>query len=369
MKILFVITRSDTVGGAQVHVRDLAKSLIQEGHDILVITGGQGYYNRYLEKSGIASISCATLSNKIKPVDEAKTLFFIKKIIHQFQPDLVSTHSSKAGILGRLAANLANKPCLFTAHGWAFTQGVPEPSRSIYQILERLTEPLADKIICVSEYDRQIAISSGMSPERLLTVRNGMPDIPNELRANTVDSNLIRIVMIARFDKQKDHLTLINALQNLSEVHLDLVGDGPKLADIKTYVSQKNMSDRVKFLGYCDRPEEILAKAQIFTLISHWEGFPRTILEAMRAGLPVVASNVGGVSEAIIDGVNGYCVPRGDVNILQERLEQVVTNTQLRIEMSKNSRQIYESNFKFSRMLEETLDVYETVLKKYNMGR
>jgi glycosyltransferase involved in cell wall biosynthesis len=168
--------------------------------------------------------------------------------------------------------------------------------------------------------------------------------------------------MVARFDRQKDHLTLIKAFQNLLGAQLYLVGDGPKLEEVKSLVKQLGIADRVQFFGYCDKVAEILAQVQIFTLISHWEGFPRSIIEAMRAGLPVVASNVGGVAEAVVDGVTGYCVPRGDVDLLQNRLSTLIYNAELRSEMGSRGRQRYESEFTFQRMFEQTFQVYEKVL-------
>ncbi|MEM6837209.1 MAG: glycosyltransferase, partial [Cyanobacteria bacterium P01_C01_bin.120] len=104
------------------------------------------------------------------------------------------------------------------------------------------------------------------------------------------------------------------------------------------------------------------AKAQIFALISHWEGFPRTILEAMRAGLPVVASRVGGVAEAVIDGETGFCVARQDVETLRKRLARLVLEPQLRLRMGQAARRRYEANFTFQQMYAKTCQVYEHVL-------
>lgn len=362
MKILFIITRADTVGGAQVHVRDLAISLNQKGHQVLVITGVFGPYNTVLKNNGVETIACDAFIQKISPFQDWQTLRFLIKTIRDFKPDIVSTHSSKAGILGRLACKLTNTPRIFTAHGWAFTEGVPEPSRSIYQLIEKLTEPLADKIICVSDRDRIIGINSGMKPDKLLTVHNGMPEVSNELKANQDCSDAVKIVMVARFDKQKDHLTLIKAFQTISGAQLNLVGDGPNLEEIKNYVNQIGIAERVNFLGFRNNIAEILAQAHIFTLVSNWEGFPRTIIEAMRAGLPVVASDVGGVAEAVIDGSNGYLIPRGDVEVLRNRLQKLVKDEKLRREMGYLARQRYESEFTFQHMFEKTFDVYEKVL-------
>ena len=368
IKILFIITRADSVGGAQIHVRDIARHLKSADHQVLVVTGIKGAYTDALREDDIDYISCQYFEKNINLIKDWQTLNFLKEIIEQFQPDVISTHSSKAGILGRLVAKMTNIPCIFTAHGWAFTGGVPEPSRTIYQWLEKMAEPLANKIICVSEHDRLIGIKTGMQPDRLLTIHNGKLDVSQELRANPSKANPVRIVMVARFDKQKDHVTLLKAFKNIPEAHLDLVGDGPNLKQIKTLANDLEIAERVNFLGFRNNTNvaEVLAEAQIFTLISNWEGFPSTTIEAMRAGLPVIISDVGGASEAVIEGVTGYTIPRGDVNTLHQRLLELVTNSQLRVKMGSEGRKRYEAEFTFERMFDKTFRVHEEFIIERN---
>lgn len=368
MKLLFVITRADTLGGAQVHVRDLAKALMQANHSVLVVTGAEGLYSDVLKKNRIELLTCSSLQRNINLLKDWQALRFLIRIIRQFQPDIISTHSSKAGILGRIAAKITNTPCIFTAHGWAFTQGVPEPTRSVYQWLEKLAEPLAQRIICVSAYDRLIGLETGMDTNRILNIHNGMPDIPNQLRANPLKNNPVRIVMVARFDKQKDHVTLLKAFHKIPDAQLNLVGDGPSLEAIKALAVNLKINERVNFLGYCTNVAEILAQAQVFLLISNWEGFPRTTIEAMRAGLPVIVSNVGGAAEAVIEGVTGYSVPPANIDALHKRLQELVSNAELRKKMGEQGRKQYEAELTFTKMFERTLQVYEQVLAESQKG-
>jgi len=372
MKLLFVITRADTVGGAQVHVRDLAKAskaLKDKVAKVLVVTGSKGLYTEELEKLEIDYISLNSLQRKLSLVQDWHALNFLQQTIREFKPDVISTHSSKAGILGRVAAKITNTPCIFTAHGWAFTGGVPEPSRTIYQWLERIAAPLADRIICVSEHDRAIGIQNGMEPHLIQRIYNGMPDISPQLRANPSQGNPVRIVMIARFDRQKDHVTLLEAFKEISGAELDLVGDGPNLEAIKTLAAKLSVTNRVNFLGYSSNVASVLKTAHIFTLISNWEGFPITTIEAMRAGLPVVVSKVGGAWEAVIEGVTGYSVERGDVQSLHQRLLQLVSDAELRRKMGNEGRKRYEAQFTFGKMFESTVKVYEQVLAERKINQ
>ncbi|WP_019507056.1 glycosyltransferase family 4 protein [Pleurocapsa sp. PCC 7319] len=361
MNILFVITRADAIGGAQVHVQDLAIALQEEQHKVLVLTGQKGIYNEILRQAGIESISCEYLQRKINPVADGKSFRYILHIIDLFKPDLIAAHSSKAGILGRLASKLTKVPCVFTAHGWSFTPGIPEPSRTIFRWLERLMVPLTEKVICVSEFDRQIGFTAGMNPQQLLTVHNGMKDVVPILRANPAKSDPIKIAMVARFDEPKDHSTLIKAVQDL-DAQLILVGDGPNLPIIRQHVEQLGITKKVAFLGFRQDVAKILAEVQIFTLISKFEALPCTIIEAMRAGLPVVVSDVGGVKEIVIDNETGYVIPRNDTEKLRQKLSYLIDNDQERSRMGKLARQKYESELTFKHMYDRTLTVYQEIV-------
>ncbi len=361
MNILFVITRADAIGGAQVHVKDLAIALQSDRHKVLVLTGESGIYNDDLRDAGIESVSCEYLQKQINPIADGKSFRYILNVIDLFKPDLIAAHSSKTGILGRLASQITKVPCIFTAHGWSFTTGIPEPNRTIYRWLEKLTASLADKIICVSEYDRQIGLKAGMNSQQLLTVHNGMKDVSPQLRANPAESDPVKIAMVARFDRQKDHATLIEAFKDVN-AELILVGDGPSLVKTKQKVEQLGISHKVSFLGFRQDIAEILAQVQVYALISNWEGLPCTIIEAMRAGLPVIASDVGGVKEIVLEGQTGYLVPRGDIQGLRQKLNYLIGNEPARISMGIMGRQKYESQLTFKHMYEQTLTAYQEVI-------
>jgi glycosyltransferase involved in cell wall biosynthesis len=362
MKLIFLVTRADTIAGNQVHILELAKMFRTHSHEILVVTGAQGMFTEALHRLEISTLACNSLQRAINPLKDWQALIELRQIIKKFQPDIVAAHSSKAGVLGRLACKLTGVPCVFTAHGWAFTEGVSQSSRKIYQFLERLLEPLASQIICVSEYDRSIGLKAGMDTRRLITIHNGMSDIPDSLRADASGVSPVKIVMIARFAEQKDYRTLLQACQPIANIQLDLVGDGPQLDEMKDLATTLGMTDRINFRGFRKDIPEILAQAHIFALISNWEGFPITTLEAMRAGLPIVISDVGGSTEAITEGETGYCIPRGGVMTLRSRLSELVADSNLRLKMGRAARQRYESEFVVENMFRQTLAVYEKVI-------
>jgi glycosyltransferase involved in cell wall biosynthesis len=187
--------------------------------------------------------------------------------------------------------------------------------------------------------------------------------MPVDVRATkTPDAERdIRILMVARFEEQKDHELLLKALSDVSDRswRLTLVGDGPKKRMCEELANELGVASRVDFVGYSDKVADYLAEADLFALITHWEGFPRSILEAMRSGLPVVVSDVGGCSESVLDGVNGRVVPHGDRQKLTEALSQLITEHELRREMKVQARRLYEERFTFEIMYKRYVDVYE----------
>src|SRR5260370_14237234 len=321
MRSVYVVTRSDSIGGAHVHVHDLAAALRTAGHQTIVLSGQRGPFGEELAAEGIPHYPLRHLVRPIHPWHDAAALFEIQAYLRWLRPDLVSAHSSKAGWLCRLVGVTLGIPTVFTAHGWAFTTGVPPGAARLYRWAERLTAGLADRIITVSEYDHQLALRYGVVPAaKLVTVHNGMPDIPPADRADPGRSPP-RLVTIARLEPQKDHSTLLRALAQLQATawELDVIGDGPLRSQAAALATELGISHRVRFLGARRDIATQLAQHQLFALISHWEGFPRSILEAMRAGLPGVASDVGGVRESVSEGETGFLVPREDIAGLRAR--------------------------------------------------
>lgn len=364
LRIAYIVTTASPIGGAQIHVRDLAAAVQAQAHSPSVITSGSGPFIDDLRTLGIPVRVLPHLAVPIHPWRDLRALREIRTALAELRPDLLATHSSKAGILGRIAGRSLRVPVVFTVHGWAFTPGVSPSHAAVYRQVERLVGPLASKIITVSEFDRQLGLAAGIAGEdRLVTVHNGMPDLPTSLRADPGRSP-VRLVMVARFGAQKDHPTLFQALARLQALdwELDLIGDGPLMEERKSLAANLGLGGRIHFLGQRTDVERILSGAQVSLLATNWEGFPLSILESMRAGLPVVASAVGGVSESVRDDVNGYLVPRGDVDLLRDRIERLLKSPALRVGMGTAGRARFEQEFTLAHSVNRTLAVYRDVL-------
>lgn len=365
MKITVVITRADVIGGASVHVLDLAKGLQESGHTVEVLVGGSGVFINKAKAIGINCTSLKYLRRDISILNDFLGFFELRKELSLNKPDIVHLHSTKAGVLGRLAANAADVPSVFTAHGWAFTDGIPPLRRFFYLQIERLMALFTNKVITVSDFDKKLALRLGVGNEALITtVHNGIPSYP--VVRKDFKNDVIKMIMVARFDNQKDHQTLINAISRVecNNWHLELVGDGPLLDGIVKHVESLGLSGKVSFSGSCDDVATRLLQSDVFLLISNWEGLPLTILEAMRAGLPVIASSVGGVSEAVAHGSTGVLVPRGDVHALAESITLMLENESFRLSCGHAGRVKFDAEFVFDVMLEKTESIYREVLNK-----
>ena len=365
MKIAYIVTRADPIGGVQIHIKDLAAAVQAEGHEVTVFAGGTGPFIDVLRAQGTPTVVLRHLTVPINPLEDLQALREIRTVLSDLHPDLVALHSAKASVLGRLVARSLGIPSILTAHGWTFTPGFPRLQGAIYRRIERLVGPLTSKIIAVSEFDRRLGLDAGIvSEDRIVTVHNGIPDVPPLSRADP-SRTPPRLIMVARFSAQKDHPTLLRALAGIdSPWEIDLVGDGPLMEQMKSLAAELGIESRIRFLGQRLEVDQLLAQAQVSVLATNWEGFPLSILESMRAGLPVIASAVGGIEEAVIDEETGYLVPRGDVIRLRERIEGLLTAPLLRTRMGFSARNRYEQQFTLDVSVKKTLAVYEEVVAK-----
>ncbi len=360
LHIAYVITQSDSIGGASIHVRDLASAMLEEGHQVEVLVGGNGPFCEMLRERHVLVISIPHLVRQINLLWDWMAYEEIKKVLKELKPDIVHAHSSKAGVLGRYAAASLGIPSLFTAHGFSFTEGIHPLKRRIYKWVEKAAARRGNGIIAVSEYDRQLAIREGVCrPDQIVTIHNGIPDIPPELMADP-SIQPPRLVMVARFDKQKNHRLLLEALSKLQEFpwHLELIGDGPLRGEMVNLAKRLGMESRVTFSGSCNDVAERLAKCQLFLLISNWEGLPLTIIEAMRAGLPVVCSDVGGCKELVSNGVNGKIVDSMEKSQLVSVLKHRILDSSFRVKAGRKARGIFEINHAHCLMVEKVLNLY-----------
>ncbi len=304
MRVLMFITKSEQ-GGAQTHVAQLAHWLVEHGHEVLVMSAPGGWLASEVERRGGWFVPNENLGNSANPLRLWRSGRRLLRTVHECKPDLVACHSTMAGLIGRLAMR-GHIPTIFTAHGWGFTQGAPVLRRLVLPFLERIAGRFSSKIICVSRNDLELAQSHHIVPDgKLAQIYNGI-EISRSLDSAPVgrsardDTNSTNIFFVGRLASPKDPFMLVEAFANLpreiqNRAGITIIGDGPDRKRLETLIQKLGLQDHVELAGSLPR-EQVLAmlrnEADLFVLLSRWEGFPYSILEAMAAGVPVIASRV-----------------------------------------------------------------------------
>jgi glycosyltransferase involved in cell wall biosynthesis len=364
MKIAHVLTRGDVLGGAQSHVRELSLELRRLGHEVTVITGAPGIFTDQLRQAEIPWLQVKSLVRPLRPHRDLAAFVQLWSVLRQLKPDLVCAHTAKAGSLGRAAARLHNIPSIFTPHGWSMFDRNSLKWNPLFCWTERLAGRLGTRVINVCEFEREFAQQMRVCPANALeVVHNGIAEI-SMTRLRPIDTQPPLIVMVARFASQKDHATLLHALSGLlcMEWSLLLVGTGELEPQVIAQVAALGLSDRVRILPAETNVGRLLMEAQIYVLSTHFEALPISILEAMRAGLPVVATDVGGISESVREGETGLLTRYGDVDGLRDVLARVIADPALRQALGSAGHQLWSTQFTASKMAARTVEVYKRAL-------
>jgi glycosyltransferase involved in cell wall biosynthesis len=301
----------------------------------------------------------------LHPAHDALGILELAALMRRERPDIVHANSSKAGVLGRLAAALVGVPVrIFTAHGWAFMASSGAAS-SLYRWADRLMAPLTSVTICVAQREREAGLAARTCrAERTVVIPTAVdagerPQPRPERRAPV-------IVAVGRLAEPKDPLTLVRALARVrtSAFAARIVGDGPERPALEAEIRVAGLGRTVELTGERRDVPELLREADLFVLSSRSEGAPLSILEAMAAGLPVVASAVGGVPEIVDDGTTGLLVPPGDPAALAAALERVLADAALRTRMGAAGWDRVRDRFDLAQLRRAHVEVYERELAR-----
>jgi glycosyltransferase involved in cell wall biosynthesis len=365
-RVLLLITLAE-VGGAQTYLTTLLPALA-ERFDVAVAAHGSGPVRTAAEEAGVRFIALRHVRRPVNPWRDLAGFLELTRLLRHERPDIVHANSSKAGVLGRLAAAAAGVPIrIFTVHGWAFAARGGLPSRA-YRWADRVVRPLTTVTICVSEHDRLTGVRAGTcSSERTVVIRNAVA--PGAAPRAHHDRPRPLLVSVGRLKAPKDFITLVRALALLPAGSFDavIVGDGPDRPAVEAELRLLGIEDRVRLAGKRDDVQALLADADLFVLSSLSEGLPVSVLEAMAAELPVVASRVGGVPELVVDGENGFLVPPGDPKELAAALKQLVDDDDLRRRLGAVGRVRAETRFNLNGFRRAHLELYAAELTRRSL--
>ncbi|WP_042886920.1 glycosyltransferase family 4 protein [Cupriavidus necator] len=360
LRIAYLITNSE-IGGAQSHVGDLLQSM-QGRAETVLLAGGEGPLFDIATRTGAKIMRLSRLDNALSPWRAVTALRELVQALKTAAPDLIHAHSAKAGALGRIAGLLLRIPVVYTVHGFAFKPEAPWRQRLAARAAEWLLAPLASRVICVAEAERQLARSLPVPADRIAVIANGIPDTAHRAAPQ---APLRRIVMVARFaaPKRPDAVIRAVARANLHDCELVLAGDGPQRKAMEQ-LAQQLAPGRIRFPGNVADIAALLASAQAFVLASDHEGLPLSVLEAMRAGLAVIASDLPGIREQIGHNKHGLLVDHNDEPGFSAALERLASDAALRGALGSAARQRWEQHYGLERMTEATWSVYRDALAR-----
>ncbi len=372
--VVQIITRM-VPGGASNIVFDLIK-FGSDRYDITLITGIEDLPLNLNEKLPNISIKIVPeLKRNISPLHDFIATRKIISLLVKQKVDIVHTHTSKAGFIGRIAAKYCKIPIIIhTTHGLIYIPdsnipGIPDFSivNKMFLILERWAGKYTDALTVLSNAEKKMCHTLNLANEQKVhTISNGIDlerytkneDAGNAVRKSLgIDQSEIVILSVGRLTSEKGHSFLLKGFFRLLDRHesirLIIAGDGPERINLESQISDSSNTQNVIFSGYSNDIPSLLSAADIFVLPSLYEGFGLAIIEAMAVGLPVIASNVGGIPEIINSKNNGFLFKKGDVTELTEQLNELVMNRQKRTELGRNA---LKTSKKYS--LQKMLDSY-----------
>lgn len=368
-KILYLITKSN-FGGAQRHVFDLATNLSKDKYDIVVALGGSGLLKTKLESAGIRTISIPSLQRDIKFLNDLHSLFQIFSIIKKEKPDIVHSHSSKAGGLGSFSARILRIPkIIFTAHGWPFKEKRGAMWRIGARFFSWLTIILANKTITVSKDDELLALDFVGVNGKIVCVHNGIGSIAfsdKQTARTTLLPNRpfleseIWIGTISELHKNKGLDFAIRAFADLpkSSTIFVIISEGEERKKLETLISELNLNNRVFLTGHIDNAATYLQAFDIFTLTSLKEGLSYTVLEAGAAKLAVIASGVGGIPEIISDMSSGILVKPAEPSEIKKAILYLLAHPDRRAIFGRALAKNIAENFSLEKMITQTEMIY-----------
>ena len=382
IKVLHPITRL-IVGGAQENTMYTAACLDRQRFHVEVLTGPQtgseGSLIEEVRQRGIPLTILPELHREINPWLDLQALAAMSRFMRRGQFPIVHTHSSKAGILGRLAARMAKIPIIIhTVHGWSFHDYMSSTKNGLYRLLEAWVARFTDALIVVTERDISKGLQAGIGVrEKYHLIRSAIP--LDEFMPADQERSLARLELrlpaeaivvgnVGRFSAQKNPIDWVRAAGKIGrdcpQAHFLLVGDGPLRTQVEEELHRQGIADRAILTGLRRDVSRMLSAMDIFMLSSLWEGLPRVIPQAMAMRLPVVANRADGTCEVIEEGITGYLCPPGEVEQLADYCLQLIFDPLKRQEMGVKGRRFILQEFDLRRMISQIEELYEYLLSR-----
>ncbi len=372
MKILLILETSG--GGSGRHVIDLTRELIKSGCSVTVAYSGLRASPDFCQEiNAVTNLNLVRIDMRRSPCPgDVIALTKLRNILTAHGPfDVIHGHSSKGGALARLAALGLPGIRVYTPHAFrTLDSSLGTGSYKLYSIIEQLLSRISTAIILVSEAEKQHALALGLPANKLHVIQNGMA-AQNLSSKKTIRelSDLspedICIGFVGRLVTQKAPDRLIRSFALIAHKYpnarLVMIGDGPLQSELHQLADQLDINHQIKWL-VDKNGAEIMPALDMFIMPSLYEAFPYVLLEAANAGLPIIATPVGGTDEMLVDQVNGFVVEHSKPEALANAIEKLLSNPQLCNHMSEASKSIGQK-YTAASMTEKTLTLYRSKLR------
>ena len=384
MKILFIITKSE-MGGAQRFLYELVTHLSPEKYEITVAAGGHGELFEKLYKKDIKTVTIRNFSN-IPGIKNFLALWEIFHLIKRFNPDVLYLLSSEAGFTGSFAGNFyrlvfwrKNPKIIYRIGGWAFKEPENIIIKKIYLWAEKISAPFKDIMITNSEFDRHLAIKNKIvESDKIVTIYNGLnlhelKFLPKKEALNFLKEkifhnskfiihNSVTICTIANLYKNKGLDFLILATARIKKPQpnwrLVIIGEGPERQKLENLIKKHKLENYVILAGRISDAYQYLKAFDLFVLPSIKEGQPWVILEAMAAGVPIVATNIAGIPEMIENEKSGLLVEPADFDALAMAIEKIFIHPSLEQTMTQNALTTIKEKFDIVEMIRKNEELF-----------
>lgn len=375
-KVLYILTKS-SLGGAQKYVYDLATAMQKAGWKTAVAVGDGGPLVTTLQDAGVTVFPVAGFQRDIHLRNEVRAVRDLAHIVRTYTPDVVHTNSSKAGLLGTLVARWYNVPkIIFTAHGWPFHEKRNVFWRIVAWLGSYVTTLLAHHTIVVSTYDRRTAHMPFVR-DKLSVIHPGI-SVPNFKEKTMAQNFLFKEEEVLRHGTDHWVLTLAELIPNKNiglaldaieeynrtenqKIFYSIIGVGDLTDQLqKRVVASPHLREQVRFLGSIPEAAQYFTGFDLFLLTSKKEGFPYVLTEAGMAGLPVIATNVGGISDSIADETLGQLLKDPTAHELAATLQKILADSHKMNQYGNNLKARVTKHFTLDTMVRETLARYTT---------
>ena len=376
MRILHIVGDSK-YGGASVIIQRMAEKAVEQGWEADVLTT-DSVFASHLRQNNIGVVDINVLWRPINPIKDLIGLLKLFKYLKKNSYDVVHTHTSKGGFIGRIAARLANVPVIIhTVHGFAFHDHSSFIELNLYINLERFASRFCDRIVTVSRYHEQVAIDRRIAPKsKIIAIPNGVderrifPDVQRTVfRQRLGISNEIIILATGRLSEQKGYYYLVQAMsdvirQSEKPVMCLIAGDGELREELEIQIKQLGLEEHIRLLGFRTDVNNLLEASDIVVIPSLWEGLSIALLEAMAAGKPIISTAIPSNLEVVNGRECALLVPCKDSNALSKEILMLIEDKDKQQTLGQKAREVFASEYSESTMLDRYIQTYLEVIEQ-----